>query len=812
MSFVRIFFCLITFLLLTGFSLAQDSPLQTPNLPFGSVAASDDIWSLLYNPAGLGISRGMQLHYLHSYNDSSLEGNNAIFASLGKAGFSVEWLGIGSDVTYRKYTLGQGLSLGKKIYLGSGYSWFGSKNKEYGKLSSFSLGFLARPVEYLSYGLKASDLNHPTFLGNRENIKFNFGLAFRPMTDRVTLALEGITDEDKKFFADADFQFRAEVELVPGLLLQGQIDDQGNNFFLGAKINLPNFSLGSSNSFQEKEGFRQGVTYLGLSSQRHRTVLQRKNNFLVLGLGGELPEEARRGGFKTKNKTLRQVLETIDKAKGDNTITGLVVKIDPLRCGLGKIQELREALLDFKASHKNLVVLMETGGTKEYYLASVADRIVMLPSGYLDFSGLAAQVTFLKRTLNKLGVVADLEHVGKYKTASDLLTRDSMSEAHQEVVNSMLDDFFGQITEQIAADRGLTKEQVIEKINQGPFTASEARRAGLVDKLAFADEIEDIIRETPKKKLARFKSRPRLLSEAAYTKREYLRYSWKVLPKIAVIYVTGLITSGNSGADLLFGNTVGSYTIAGSIRKAREDGSVKAIVLRVDSPGGSGLASDVIWRELKLTRKKKPVLVSMSDVAASGGYFVSIPGEEILSNPGTITGSIGVISGKFSLAGLYRKIGVIVQTEKRGQYADLYTTTRTFSEQEREIVKRQTREFYDEFVGKVAEGRNLDTAYADSIAQGRAWTGRQAKENRLVDRFGGLTQAIELAKSKAGLGKDEEVEIVALPKYRSPWPLGLDRALWFLSDLEQLQATWQGKFVFQNDHILYLSPYEVKIE
>jgi protease-4 len=380
------------------------------------------------------------------------------------------------------------------------------------------------------------------------------------------------------------------------------------------------------------------------------------------------------------------------------------------------------------------------------------------------------------------------------------------------VVNSILDDIFDQLTNDIATDRGWTKAEVKAKIDQGPFTAKEAFEAGLVDKLAFADEVEEIIKDTPHKKLALLSSSPKLLSEQTYSKREYYQPSWKVPPQIAVIYVTGMITSGASSGELLLGNTVGSATIASAIRTSRNDKSVKAIVLRIDSGGGSGLASDIIWRELRLARQKKPVIVSMSDVAASGGYFVAIPGEEILVNPASITGSIGVIGGKLSLAGLYKKIGVNIQLKKRGERSDLFSTTRTFSDQERAIVQRHIGEFYADFINKVAEGRNLETTYVDSVAQGRAWTGRQAKQIRLADRFGGLMQALELAKSKAGIDHDQEVEILALPKYRSPWPLGLDRALWFLDDLQQLKDTWQGEFIFEDEHIFYLAPYKIDIE
>jgi protease-4 len=809
---VRVFLAAVIFLISAGRLTAEESPLRPPVLPYGSVSTSDDIWSLMYNPAGLGISRGMQFYYLHSFNAGSFEGNNAILASLWKTGLAIEWLGIGSEITYRKYTLAQGISLSKKFHLGASYSWFGSGNQEYDRLSTWSLGLLARPAEYISYGFRAGDLNHPTFLGSSEPVKFVYGVALRPATDRITLAVEGMTHENQSFFADADFWFKAEFELAAGLFIQAQADHKKDNLFLGAKINLPNLSLGSFNWFRGRQDLQQGVTYVGLSGHRHRTVLQKRNNFLVMDLGGDLPEEARQGVFKTNQRTFREVLEAIQKGKKDNAVTGLVIVINPLGTGLAKIQELREALKDFKADQKNVIAFIETGTTKEYYLAAVADRIWMLPSGYLDFTGLSAQVTFLKGTLDKLGIEAELEHIGKYKTASELLTRDSMSEAHQEVVNSVLDDLFAQMTKEIATDRGWGDELVREKIDWGPFTAREALQAGLVDRLAYPDEIEEIIGETPRKKLSLFGSRPGLISEKQYLNRRYYQHSWKVPPRIAVIYVTGLITPGGSSGGLLLGNTVGANTIANSIRQARNDRSIKAIVLRVDSGGGSGLASEIIWRELKETRKKKPVVVSMSDAAASGGYFVSIPGEEILASPATLTGSIGVIAGKFNLAGLYEKIGLNIQTKKRGQQADFFTSARGFSEPEREILVRQITEFYDDFVGKVAEARNLDTSYVDSIARGRVWTGRQAKENRLADRLGGFLDAIRLAKSKAGIDADQEVEIAALPRYRSLLPFGLGQASAFSSDLEEVRNLLEGKSALENDRIFYLSPYQIKID
>lgn len=309
-----------------------------------------------------------------------------------------------------------------------------------------------------------------------------------------------------------------------------------------------------------------------------------------------------------------------------------------MTAGWGKIQELREALLDFKQSHKEVIFFMELGGNKEYYLASSGDKIVMLPTGYLSLTGISAEITFVKHTLEKLGIEADLVHVGDYKSASDLLTRDSMSQAHLEMENWLLDDLYEQMTSQIASSRGISQQDLKSKIDQGPYTAREAKEKGLIDDVAFYDQIDEIIK-------AQTGSKPHKSGFKTYAEEKDYRYSWEIPQRIAVIFATGFIQSGSSGSNLFLGNMMGSETIARAIKRAREDVTIKAIVFRIDSPGGSGMASDVIWREIILTKGKKPFIVSMSDVAASGGYFIACPGDVILADPGTITGSIGVISG-----------------------------------------------------------------------------------------------------------------------------------------------------------------------
>lgn len=802
----RLMFPSIILMVLLSLSLgwSYQSPTGSFLLPFNSVATSDDISAMKFNPAGLGLNRGFQTGFFHTFSDSSFEGDNAWLISAGGLGFSAEWLGNTTSLTYRKYTLAGGGKLRPGFYWGSSYSWFDSRHENYDKLSSWQVGLLVRPFEYVSIGAVARDLNRPRFDQRKTDISFDYGMAVRPIGDRLTFSTDALLGEKEKV-KDAAFRFRAEVEPVDGFILSGDIDDDGN-FGLGGRINLPTLGVGSYNSVTKDNDYSQGIVYANISQDRYCTLLQRKNNFMELRLSGEIVEENSRVGFFGKTKpTLMELLDLIRRAKDDKSVRGLVLRIESLDCGISKVQEIREAILDFKASGKRVIAFMEMGENKEYYLATAADKIVLLPTGYLMLNGLEAEVTFIKGTLEKLGIVADLEHIGDYKSASDLLTRTSMSPAHREVVNSLLDDLYDQITQGIAQQRGWTQEQVKSKIDSGPFTASEAKQAQLVDTLLFYDQVYDLIKQIDRVK-------PKLLAHPSYQNRHYYRYSWAIPPKIAVIFATGMIGSGESGKNMLLGDYMGSETIAGAIRKAREDRSIKAIVFRVDSPGGSGIASDVILREAIRTKGVKPFIVSMSDVAGSGGYWISCAGDSIISMPGTYTGSIGVISGKFSFQGLYEKIGLNIETVKRGKNADIYSTTRQFTDQEREVIKRQINESYSDFVNKVASERKMTEAQVDSIGRGRVWTGRQAQKNGLVDLLGGLNLAIAIAEKKAGLLEGAEVEIVTLPERKFSFDLGAGLMSSSSPDLKSLLNELEKNNIFLDDNILLYMPYKIDIK
>lgn len=795
-------FFVLSFLILAGsLAFADESPTSGFRVPFYSVAFSDDASAMMFNPAGLGWKGGGQFLYLHSYSDSTFQGNNAFFISGTNMGFSAEWLGYEKDVRYRKYSLALGFEIVPRLYFGTGYSWFGSKMDQYDDLSSWKVGLLARPCPYFSLGLVARDLNRPKFLDEKIDVGFDLGVAVRPLSDRITLFMDA-SMKDKEKLKDSDFRYGAQVELVDGLILSGDVDNHGN-FGINLRVNFPKASVGSYNRYDKDGGFQNGVAYLNFSSDRYRTVLRKKNRYLEVRLSGEIAEEKTRFIFAPTKRTVLDFIEMMEKAKKDRTIQGMFLRIDPLEIGWAKLQEIREAILDFRNSGKKVICFMEMAGDKEYYLATVADKIVMMPGGYLLLDGLASEVTFIKGTLDKLGIKADLEHIGEYKSASDLVTREKMSDAHREVVNSVLDDFYAQFTEGIASGRGWAVSGVKAKIDSGPYTPAEALKANLVDTLAYYDDWEKIAEGMEGQK-------PCKLSEKKYSGTKEHRYSWAIPPKIAIVYGVGSIFSGESGSAPLLGKIMGSETIARAIKKAREDGSIKAVVFRVDSPGGSGAASEVIWHEVVLTREKKPIIVSMSDVAGSGGYYVACAADTILAMPGTYTGSIGVITGKVDLSGLYEKIGFSKEIVKRGKHADFYTTAREFNHEEKEVVKRQIKEFYDEFVGKVAQGRGRTYDEIDGVARGRVWTGNQGIKNGLVDELGGLKKAIQIAKEKAGIPEGKEVEFVLLPEKQ--WSLGLGIPFITSTELERTLEQIKNLEKLNRNRIWYLMEYEIETE
>ncbi|MFI7128370.1 signal peptide peptidase SppA [Nonomuraea sp. NPDC050153] len=478
---------------------------------------------------------------------------------------------------------------------------------------------------------------------------------------------------------------------------------------------------------------------------------------LTEGLTEGPPADPLAAVLSMRKTRLSDVLSGLRRARQDSRVKALVVKIGGNPLGLAMVQELRQAVIQFRASGKLTVAFAETfgefgGGTVPYYLATAFERVYLQPSGDVGLTGVALEQRFVKGALTKLGVGYEAGQRHEYKTAVNIFTQDHMTEPHRESMSRIVDSVTESLSAGIADGRRLDPGKVRELIDRGPFTASEALEAGLVDGLAYRDEVYDQVKQAAGDD-----------SHLLYVSRYARSAAVKKLPHptadgIALIHGTGMIKTGRSGRSPLGGGgAMGSDTISAAFRAARRDAHVKAVVFRVDSPGGSYVASDTVWREVTLTRKVKPVIVSMGDLAASGGYFVAMAADVIVAQPGTLTGSIGVYGGKPVISEMLEKFGINSEMVASGPNAGMFSTSRAFSPEQWERVNAWLDRIYDDFVGKVAASRDLTRERAHELARGRVWTGADAHAGGLVDELGGLEDALALARKRAGLSDDAPV-------------------------------------------------------
>ncbi len=454
----------------------------------------------------------------------------------------------------------------------------------------------------------------------------------------------------------------------------------------------------------------------------------------------------------TPPTTLRSVVDEIHRAKADSRVRTLVIEPSIAGALWAQVQEVRDALIDFRSAGKQVTAYLEAASAQEYYLASAADRVVMMPAGGLDLSGVATYELFFRGALDKIGVLPDLLHIGDYKTASNTFTETGFTPAHREMSASLNKEWFDELVQAIAQGRKLTGDAVRKAIDGGPYLAADAKRVGLVDELAYEDQLSSV---TPIKGTRPFDADD-------YARVGGVTPGHGTGPRIALIYAVGEIVSGKSTIDPA-GGVLGSETFVEWVRKARVDPDVRAIVVRIDSPGGSATASDVMWHEMMLARDVKPVVVSMGDVAASGGYYIAVPANVIVAEPGTLTGSIGVVTGKYVVKGALDKLGIGSDAVSNGAMAEIDSPFKPFSTEERARVEAQMQSTYDLFVSRVAEGRHLSAAEVDSIGRGRVWTGSQGKAHGLVDELGGLDRAIQIAKTRAHIDLGSSVNLVVYP-------------------------------------------------
>jgi protease-4 len=489
--------------------------------------------------------------------------------------------------------------------------------------------------------------------------------------------------------------------------------------------------------------------------------------------------------FGSLSEHFKSKLDRIHKAQKDASVHALYLQLDGLDIGWGKLDELSRAIADFRKSGKKVFAYLESGNTKDYLVALACDEVCVPEPGQLMLTGLRAEASFFKELFDKIGVQADMLQMGDFKAAAEPFMRKNMSKPARKQLTRVLDDYYeNSLVDRIVRDRAragknFTAEKVKELIDEGPYTARAALKAGLIDRVAYADDYRTELRNALKKEQKAEHSS--FLHDYGKEEKKDVTFSdmFKILfsppskkkgsskPRIAVIYATGVITTGKSEEGLFGAETTGSTTMLEAIRQAEKDDSVKAIVLRVDSPGGSALASDLIWNELK--RSKKPVVASMSDTAASGGYYICMSARKIYAEPGTLTGSIGVVGGKLAIGGTLDKIGINTEVISRGANAGILSTDKPFSDSERKAMTALMKDVYDQFLDKALAGRHkagkkMTREELVKLAGGRIWTGRQAKANGLIDELGTLQDAIAAARALTDLPADKEPDLLQLPK------------------------------------------------
>jgi protease IV len=528
------------------------------------------------------------------------------------------------------------------------------------------------------------------------------------------------------------------------------------------------------------------------------------NAYLYLDVDSEMPEQPPSSDLGTllerRPPSLRTLVGSLDRAATDPKIQAVILRIATVPdIGWGRVQELRDAITRFRKSNKPVYAQLEVSGNKEYYLAAACNRVYAVPTAILDITGLASEVTFFRGTLDKLGVQAQFEGVGKYKNAPNQFTEKGFTGPHREQMEALLDSLYGQYVAGVSEGRKKSPQEVATLIDGGPYDAAAALKNGLVDELVYQDQLQERLKDAEK------------ISPSRYT-RAARGFGFDSRPKLALIYAVGEIISGESQQSPFGGTFAGSDTITHALEQAREDKEIKAVLLRIDSPGGSGTASDVIWRAVQLTRKQKPVVVSMGDLAASGGYYIAMGSDAIVAQPGTITGSIGVFGGKFSLRGLYDKIGISEEILTRGKHADLFTEYRPWNDEERMKIRALMESFYVTFVQKAAEGRKKSYQEIDAIAQGRVWTGSEALRQGLVDRLGGMDTALDLAKDKAHISRSQEVRLVVLPERKGLLETLLERQEEGVEGVpSEVKALLRWAMVLGDGRPLARLPFELKI-
>ena len=762
------------------------------NTTYGfSVSTSDNLDAIFINPAGLGISRGTQfgINIRQTSNIDDLENNSNLYKlnvahrlPIGLA-FNHEY----DEINKYQSTIAFGTKLTNNFYIGFSF-----------KKNNYITGFLYRPTNYISTGLSYITNKNDNFRHVR------YGIAIKPFSffnkqkykktnflnySNLTLGYDKLINYDDNFKSEYfnEYYFLS-FDIIPGINFGFQ--KYPSSYAINLSFNFGNSSTYvttyPSNPFYENQG---SITYSGIGyqygSQKKETKLDllsiTKNNFIELKLEGHFIEEKPTKNLfdeilninflpfnnnKIKGVQLRTFINNIYKLSHNNNISGLIINLGNIQAGMAKRKEIFDALMYFKNQNKEIIVYCNKNiiSNNDYYIISLANKIYTNHHTAIDLKGLNMEVLFIKGLLDSTYITPEVVRVSEYKTAADIILNNQLSDEAKENYTQLSESLFNTMVNDISKARNWDNNTTLTIINNGPYyLPSLAKDANLINDTMYEDDFYKLLKN----------KKYNIVKWNEIISNDYYIDEWKIddIPKIAIIYAVGGIISGKSNPGSRGSTLMGDETITKAIKKARNDKNVKAIVLRIDSGGGSVLASDNIWHEVEKTtnansKNKKPVIVSMSDVAASGGYYIACESDEIIANPMTITGSIGVIWARLNFIKLLNKIGITYDNIKQGNNSDFGSSKHLLTEKEKDAIFNTIMKEYNDFKSKVIKGRDSlnDMDELDKIANGRVWTGKDSKNNKLIDKEGGLLDAINRAKELSFIKNDSEINIVEYPK------------------------------------------------
>jgi protease-4 len=735
-------------------------------LPPTSAALVDEATAPLVNTAGLALMPGFQLFYLHERNlglnqivDGVYLGQNVFgFVTIG---FDLEWIR-GGDQPRRRRTSWSLAAGAEALSFGVTYRAFSSDDVNLDALSTWDLGAVSRPTRYLALAAAIKNLDAPSRGGVGFNRQYDFALGLRPFGERYSLAVDYLLT-NLPSGSNSRMQYTLQAEPLQGLVLGAGLSHgfEGEDVIFQASLTLNTSHLGVAYAGGGSSAGADHVIVARVSTQRYPSVAAPQGRFALIDVTEMMSRSTTSAfsllGISEADPYLR-LMRLLDSAIHDPNLDGVVLKIDNLtEVGLGRAEELRRAIVRMRSVGKKVIVVLLAAGDSEYLVASAADKVFAVPESTLFINGFAATPIYLGSAMDKLGVHWEVARVGAYKNAPDIFTRSGISPEERETINAYLDSDVRAFEAALASTRQITPEKIRAVWSEALVTPAKAKELGLIDDIIVPAEIEARVSQLA----------PGAVYEAGYRPGQIRDDRWGDRRQIAIVPVIGTIAGGKSQEDPLgLAKIAGAETVVRALRRAQDDPLVAAIVLRVDSGGGDGLASDLMYRAVLEAKKRKPVIASMGDVAASGGYYAAMGADRLFAEPTTITGSIGVFIVKPVLNPLAEKLGIHHETLQRGNLANFINLLDPWTPEEKAAAQKWVEAFYDEFITEVAKSRKMAKDGVDAIARGRVWSGTDAKERGLVDEMGGLLEAIDAARERAGISHSEDIELAIIGEPR----------------------------------------------